>query len=109
MQTTYGSKTNPTAPKGKDSGSHFLGIGSDHGFWGTLGHRVAGALGDTLHAVNVPHALIVSTAKEIYDATGAIGGHHSDGASFSWNELFNQAFGEKQIGFGNLVEEVYPQ
>ena len=41
MQTTYGAK-----PKGKDSGSHFLGIGSDHGFWGTLGHRVAGALGD---------------------------------------------------------------
>lgn len=95
MQTTYGAK-----PKGKDSGSHFLGIGSDHGFWGTLGHRVAGALGDTLHVANMPHAVVVSAIKEGMDAAFDMNDH----STASWHDFTTQAFGEKQIGFGNIVE-----
>ena len=88
VQPTYGSKgsKSATAPKG-DGGKSIW----DH---------ITGGLGEVLHTVNVPHALVVSAIKEGMDAVFDMNDH----STASWHDLTTQAFGEKQIGFGDIVE-----
>lgn len=88
MQPTYGSKgtKSATAPKG-DGGK---------GIW----DHITGGIGSALHAINVPHAIVVSAIKEGMDAVFDMNDH----STASWHDFTTQAFGEKQIGFGNIVE-----
>lgn len=75
------------------------GAGDDDG-----GGGWKSALGDVFNAairvIDTPRAVVVSSIKEARDAI------HNDG--WSWSDWADQGLGEDHIGFGEIVEEAFP-